>query len=66
MTTSSEYTDELRNVYSILETNINLNEEKIQSQHKIYTDLYRIFLKQANKIATVANSINEEILQSGT
>jgi hypothetical protein len=62
---SAEYTDELRNIYSVLEANIKLNEEKIQSQHRIYTDLYRIFLKHANKLATAANSINEEVLQSG-
>jgi len=56
---SSEYTDDLRNVYTALEQNIKINEEKIQSQHRIYNELYRIFLKHANKVATVANSINE-------
>ena len=55
---SSEYTDDLRNVYIVLEQNIKINDDKIQSQHKIYTELYRIFLKHANKVATVANSIN--------
>lgn len=34
---SSEYTEDLRNIYVILEQNIKINEEKIQSQHKIYT-----------------------------
>lgn len=56
---SSEYTDDLRNIYTILEQNIRINEDKIQSQHKIYSELYKIFLKHANKVATVANSINE-------
>lgn len=65
MTTTSEYTDQLKNIYGLLETNIKANEAKIQSQHKVFTELYRIFLKHANKLATVANSINEEVLQPG-
>ena len=62
----SEYTEDLRNVYMSLEANIKINEEKITSQHKIYTELYRVFLKHANKVATLANSINEEILGART
>jgi len=62
---ASEYIEELKNVYSQIDFTIKNSEEKIQTQHKIYADLYRIFLKNANKLATLANSINEEVLQSG-
>lgn len=65
MSSSSEYIDELKNVYTLIDINIKSSEEKIQFQHRIYTELYRIFLKHANKLATLANSINEEVLESG-
>jgi hypothetical protein len=42
-----------------------VNEEKMKSQYKTYTDLYRIFSKHATKLATLANTINEEVLLSG-
>lgn len=58
MTNCSEFTEELRCSFILLESNIKANEEKIQAQHKVYTDLYRIFLKHANKLATVANALN--------
>lgn len=41
------------------------NEEKNIFQNKIYTDVYRIFNKHSSKLATLANSINEEVLQAG-
>ena len=55
---SSDYVDDLRNAYLTLDDSIKDNEVKIQSQHRIYTDLYKIFLKHANKVATLANNIN--------
>lgn len=41
------------------------NDERMRGQYKIYTDLYRIFSKHATKLATLANSINEDVLSSG-
>jgi hypothetical protein len=65
MSTSTECIDEIRNISLLLDSNMQANEEKMKSQYKIYTDLYRIFSKNASKLATLANSINEEVLSSG-
>jgi hypothetical protein len=66
MTAAGECIEELKTVNALVDFNMKSSEAKIQFQHKIYTDLYRIFVKHGNKLATLANAINEEVLGAGT
>lgn len=62
----SDYLEEVKTVSAVLDYNIRHNEERHQYQSHLYSELYRIFIKQANKLANLANSINEQVLSSGT
>lgn len=65
MSTSVTYLEEIKQVYFLLDQSMQASEVKMKSQQKIYNDLYRIFTKNTSKLTALANSISEEIVNSG-
>lgn len=62
----NENLEELRNIYNILSNNMQVSQQKIETQKEIYIEIVKTFSKFSTKLANLATKINEEILSTGS